>query len=119
MVYKFQVKIFQFDCLSHIVYNLFFNQQTKMKFIKFEYRDLKGKVSNREALVVGEPTDKVSTIDVTGMAAEDVAVFAHQYQVLKENFVAQIEALKGSYDLKHNYRTFFPDKMVVQEEDHL
>lgn len=90
-----------------------------MKFIKFEYQDLKGKVSNREALVVAEPTDKVSTIDVTGMTAEDVAIFANQYQILKDNFIAEIEALKSSFDLKHNFRTFFPDKMVVQEEDQL
>lgn len=88
-----------------------------MKFVKFEYQDLKGKVTHREALVVQEPSDKVSTIDVTGLSDEDVAGFACQYDFLKEVFLKEVEALKSTYDLKHNFRTFFPDKMMVSLEE--
>jgi len=88
-----------------------------VKFVKFEYQDLKGKVTNRECLVIQEPSDKVSTIDVTGLPDDDIADFACQYEVIREGFLAQIEALKSTYDLKHSFRTFFPDKMVVSLEE--
>lgn len=88
-----------------------------MKFLKFQYKDLKGKITNREALVVSEPTDKISCIDVSEINDQDIAQFAHQYDLIKSAFIAEVEALQASFELKHRYRQFFPDKMVVEQEE--
>jgi hypothetical protein len=89
-----------------------------MKLKTFVYTDLKGKISNREVLVVQEPTTKLSGIDVTEQDDEAVVGFALAYEAAKTTFLAQVEELQRQYDLNHRYRQFFEDKMdgVVTEE---
>ena len=55
-----------------------------MRFVKFQYTDLKNKVSNREVLVVQEPNTKLSGIDVTELEPEQQAAFAVQFEAIKE-----------------------------------
>jgi hypothetical protein len=89
-----------------------------MKLQSFVYKDLKGKVSNRQVLVVQEPSDKVMGIDVTEADDETVVNFALAYEALRSSFLAEVSALQRSYDLQHRYRTFFLSSMdeVVLEE---
>jgi len=89
-----------------------------MKLQSFVYKDLKGKVSNRQVLVVQEPTTKVSGIDVTEADDETVVNFALAYEALRQSFLAEVNALQRTYELQHRYRTFIPDSMesVVLEE---
>jgi hypothetical protein len=89
-----------------------------MKLKTFVYTDLKGKISNRQVLVVQEPTTKLSGIDVTEQDDEAVVNFALAYEAARSTFLAQVEALQRQYDLNHRYRQFFEDKMdgVVTEE---
>ncbi len=89
-----------------------------MKLQSFVYKDLKGKVSNRQVLVVQEPTTKVSGIDVTEADDEAIVNFALAYEALRHSFLAEVTALQKTYELQHRYRTFIPDSMqsVVLEE---
>lgn len=82
-----------------------------MKFAKFKYTDAKGKVTNRKVLVVQEPSDKLQAFDVAELSELQVAEFSKAYEAAKQAFVAQIEALKQEYDLKHNFRQFFANKI--------
>lgn len=86
-----------------------------MKFAKFKYTDAKGKVTSREVLVVQEPSDKLQAFDVAELTLEEIAEFSTAYETAKQAFVAQIEALKQQYDLKHSFRQFFVNKMEAVE----
>ncbi len=82
-----------------------------MKFAKFKYTDTKGKITNRQVLVVQEPSDKLLALDVADLSEQEVAEFADKYEAAKQAFVAEIEALKQQYDLKHSLRQFFVNKI--------
>jgi hypothetical protein len=89
-----------------------------MKLKTFVYEDLKGNISNRQVLVIQEPSSKLSGIDVTEADDEAVVGFALAYEAARSTFLAQVEALQRQYDLNHRYRQFFETKMdgVVTEE---
>lgn len=82
-----------------------------MKFAKFKYTDTKGKITNRQVLVIQEPSDKLLAFDVAELDEVEVAEFAEAYEAAKQAFVAQIEVLKQEYDLKHNFRQFIANKI--------
>ena len=86
-----------------------------MKFAKFKYTDAKGKVTSREVLVVQEPSNKLQAFDVAELTMEEITEFSTAYEAAKQAFVAQIEALKQQYDLKHSFRQFFADKIESVE----
>ena len=86
-----------------------------MKIAKFTYQDLKGKVTEREVLVVSEPTNKVSGIDISELGPDEQQEFAEAYQQLLNTFVAEVNALKAAWDVKHNYRQFLADKITNLE----
>lgn len=82
-----------------------------MKLTTFTYQDLKGRVTDRQVLVIQEPSDKISAIDVTESDDETVINFALAYEALRASFMAEVEALQSQYDLKHRFRQFFPNSM--------
>lgn len=77
-----------------------------MKLAKFEYTDLKGKVTNREVCVVSMPSNKLSGIDVTELSEEEQAMFSAEYDLLVEEFQGKLTALKEQYGVNHNFRQF-------------
>lgn len=82
-----------------------------MKLTTFTYKDQKGRVTNRQVLVLQEPSDKMSAIDVTESDDETVVSFALAYEASRKAFLAEVEALQNQYDLKHRFRQFFTDSM--------
>ena len=88
-----------------------------MKLKNFTYQDLKGKITNRQVLVIQEPSDKMSAIDVTGIPDDQVVDFAVEYDVIYKSFLAEVEALKSNYDLRFSFRQFFPGSMVNVEAE--
>lgn len=82
-----------------------------MKFAKFKYTDTKGKITNRQVLIVQEPSDKLLAFDVAELNETEVEEFSEQYDAAKQAFIAQVEALKQQYDLKHSFRQFFANKI--------
>lgn len=88
-----------------------------MKLKTFNYTDLKGKNTTRTVLVVQEPTDKLSGIDITEATEQDAIEFALAYESARQAFLSQVSALQHQFDLKHRYRQFFQHKMEVLSEE--
>jgi len=82
-----------------------------MKLAKFTYTDVKGKITDRTVLVTSEPSDKLKGIDMSEVDHDDMFDFTTEYNAIQETFYAAIEALKTEYDLKHNFRQFFANKI--------
>ena len=82
-----------------------------MKLAKFTYTDVKGKITDRTVLVTSEPSDKLKGIDMSEVAHDDMFDFTNEYTALQQTFHAAVEALKTEYDLKHNFRQFFANKI--------
>lgn len=77
-----------------------------MKYTEFTYTDAKGKVTQRKVLVIQEPSNKLTGIDVSEIEAEDCNSFADEYKDLYQQFIDAVEELKDDYDLKHSFRQF-------------
>ena len=97
---------------------MFYNIEKAMRVLNFKYLDAKGKESERELMVVKEPTDKFYGYDSGELSAEEVAEFAFKYDELYHKFQEQVSQLVSDFDLKYRYRCFFENKMtnlVVEE----
>lgn len=74
----------------------------KLKLQNFKYKDLKGKVTDRQVYVTGLPGDKVFGLDLSEFSEEErefyVAELGYIYDTLKEQIV--------ELGLKHQYRMF-------------
>ena len=77
-----------------------------MKYTEFTYTDAKGKVTDRKVLVISEPSNKLTGIDVSEMESEDCNSFADEYTNLYQQFIDAVEELKADYDLRHSFRQF-------------
>lgn len=88
-----------------------------MKLISFNYTDLKGNVTTRQALVVQEATDKHAAIDVSEADDSTIVEFAQAYETARQAFLSQVTALEKQYDLRYRFRQFFPEKMDVISTD--
>lgn len=86
-----------------------------MKIAKFTYQDLKGKVTEREVLVVSEPTNKISGIDLSELESDEQQEFAEAYAAIMAAARSELQALAVAWDLKYNYRQFFADKITNLE----
>lgn len=82
-----------------------------MKLAKFTYTDVKGKTKERLVLVISEPSDKLKGIDMSEVSPDDMIDFSNEYAAIQQTFHATLEALKAEYDLKHNFRQFFANKI--------
>jgi hypothetical protein len=82
-----------------------------MKIAQFQYKDAKGKVSQKEVLVIQEPTNKMSGIDISELSAEAQAIFVAQYAELFDEFKEKILALQKSHDLHFRYRNYLAENM--------
>ena len=90
-----------------------------MKLISFNYTDLKGKVTTRQALVVQEASDKHSAIDVSEIEGDAVVEFARAYESARQVFLSKVTELEKQYELRYRFRQFFPEKMDVTAEDRI
>ena len=83
-----------------------------MKQISFNYTDAKGKTSTRDLLVMKEPTDKYSGIDLKELDIDAVPEFVKEMEAAQDAYVKQLELIKEKYDMIHSYRQFFEAKMT-------
>lgn len=90
-----------------------------MKFIDFEYVDRNNKVSNREALVLNNPTDKMACIDVSELEADEQAQFAAAYNKALEEFQTALMKIYQEYDVVNNYREFVPERMKINFSEYI
>ena len=90
-----------------------------MKIAQFQYTDLKGKTSQKQVLVIQEPTDKMSGIDISELSTEAQAIFAAQYAELFDEFKEKVLLLQKSHDLLFRYRNYIPEKMSSLETENV
>lgn len=90
-----------------------------MTVISFEYVK-QGATEPKPKLMVPlvQPTNKYFGIDITELDPEAQGTFMDRVDKLIDLHKKNIEELMEEYDIKHNYRYYFPEKMtnVVIEE---
>lgn len=82
-----------------------------MKFAAFKYTDAKGKITQRKLLVIDQPSNKLTGIDVTELEAAQAQQLAREYDRLLDNFRQSVLELQVDFDVKHNFRQFLHDKI--------
>ena len=77
-----------------------------MKFAAFKYTDTKGKISQRKLLVLDQPSNKLTGIDVTEVEAAVARQLAVEYDRLLDAFRQNVLELYTDFDVRNNYRQF-------------
>ena len=85
----------------------------------FTYTDAKGKISERKALVVSMPSNKMCALDVADISLEEAKNFSAQYEQALYEFNEKINALKQEFDLKHSFRQFIYENMEDIDIQHI
>lgn len=86
-----------------------------MKAITFTYTKPNDSVSDRVLLVLTQPTELVSGIDITELFEENAnesLKFITRAQELQEEYLKNMRTLQKEYDLTHNFRSFSKDRMT-------
>lgn len=88
-----------------------------MNILSFNYTKTDGKQSDRVLAVMVKPNAMFEGIDISELDMESQGAFANEINRVQETYLAALEAVKASFDVKHNYRRFDPKKMqaVVAE----
>ena len=82
---------------------------TKVK--KFQYKDTKGKETDREVYMIASPSDKYFGLDLTEFSEQEREYYIDELANLDE-FIKDTVSQLG---LKHNYRYFKKDKMEFKD----
>ena len=82
-----------------------------MKFAAFKYTDTKGKISQRKLLVLDQPSNKLTGIDVTELEAPQAQQLAREYDRLLDAFRQSVVELYADFDVEHNFRQFLQAKI--------
>ena len=86
-----------------------------MKFAAFKYTDTKGKISQRKLLVLDQPSNKLTGIDVTEVEAAVAQQLAREYDRLLGVFQQSVVELYADFDVRNNYRQFLQTKIESLE----
>ena len=86
-----------------------------MKFAAFVYVDAKNKTTQRKLLVIDQPSNKMTGIDVTDLEPAGAQQLAREYDRLLDNFRQSVLELQADFDATHNFRQFLPERMSAVE----
>lgn len=86
-----------------------------MKFAAFKYTDTKGKISQRKLLVLDQPSNKLTGIDVTEVETAVAQQLAREYDRLLGVFQQSVVELYADFDVRNNYRQFLQTKIESLE----
>lgn len=86
-----------------------------MKFAAFKYTDTKGKISQRKLLVLDQPSNKLTGIDVTELESAVTQQLAREYDRLLDAFRQNVLELYTDFEVKQNYRQFLQSKVESLE----
>lgn len=86
-----------------------------MQIAKFEYTDAKGKITQRVAAIVNQPSNLLAAIDVSELSINEVEAFAKAHNDLKDKYMTALLALQSEFDLTHNMRNFKTSGMTNVE----
>lgn len=77
-----------------------------MKYTEFTYTDAKGKTTERQVLVIQEPSNKLTGFDVSEISDRELESFVEAYDAAQKRFLAEVEVLKAEFELSHSFRQF-------------
>lgn len=86
-----------------------------MKFAAFKYTDAKGKITQRKLLVLDQPSNKMTGIDVTELEPEQITQLAIEYDRLLDSFRQSVLELQADFDVSHSFRQFLQNKIESLE----
>lgn len=89
-----------------------------MKTLTFTYTKKDGSVSSRTMLALVTPNkgEHFAGIDVSELDATEAADFVAECKEAHSKYLAELQAIQESYDLKHNYRQFIAANMTAITE---
>lgn len=90
-----------------------------MKIVSFTYTKTTGDKSDRVLAVTSEPSKFVEGIDISQFSHDELAEFTVQYGNLVDEFKQKQFELLKTFDLKHNFRRFYPEQMTNVEQDYV
>jgi len=99
--------------VSFIIFT--YSEIIQMKFAAFKYTDTKGKISQRKLLVLDQPSNKLTGIDVTELEPVQALQLAREYDRLLDAFRQSVLELYTDFDVEHNYRQFLQSKIESLE----
>ena len=86
-----------------------------MKFAAFKYTDAKGKITQRKLLVIDQPSNKLTGIDITDLEPAQAQQLAVEYDRLLDGFRQSVLELQADFDVQHNFRQFLQSKIESLE----
>ncbi len=88
-----------------------------MNIISFGYTKENGDKSERVIIKLKEPCPNYFGIDISELDLEDQVAFDEAFSLLKEEHASKINDLMVKFDVKHNFRTFKPERMenIIKE----
>lgn len=88
-----------------------------MKIKSFTYTKSPTDVSQRDVLVIGEPSSYLTGIDISELSEEDQAKFAVEMSNVLDNYKIAQQTVMAKYDVRNRFRQFDPLKItdVVDE----
>ncbi len=89
-----------------------------MKVQFFTYTKSNGEVSEREVVVVSEPSNHVEGYDITSMEPANFGAFSVEYAQTLNRQKSEMLELMAKYDLTHSYRRFTPSSMTNVESEY-
>jgi len=105
------IKILQLHSVGVSFIILSYSEIIQMKFAAFKYTDTKGKISQRKLLVLDQPSNKLTGIDVTELEAPQAQQLAREYDRLLDAFRQSVVELYADFDVEHNFRQFLQAKI--------
>lgn len=86
-----------------------------MEIKSFKYTKANGDVSNRDVLVITNPSNMVRGIDITELPDEDQVQLASDVSKAYDEFLKKTAEIYEHYDVRRNFRQFDVLKMTDVE----
>ena len=83
-----------------------------MKVVEFTYTNPDGDVSKRAVVESAKPSKFMSGIDISELDADTMLEFAAKFNAVETQIAELRQTLLNSFDLKHNFRLFDPERMT-------
>lgn len=89
-----------------------------MKFLTFDYVDVKGKKSSRQVIQLCAPEPNYFCIDVAELEPIDMVTLQEELEKAEQEAAEVRSKIVRKYDVTHNYRYFNPNNMtnIVEEK---
>lgn len=82
-----------------------------MKSMSFRYTKPDGDVSTRVFIPLVSPSANYFGIDISELSADEQLAMETQFKMIEDQKQAQLSELMQKFDIRHNFRSFSPERM--------